>query len=64
KETWSYQGFDEENNIHTRESRKLEQTESQRRKNIGKPYEGKPHVRFDEGKLKQKRDGKAIPKEI
>ncbi|EOP15180.1 hypothetical protein, partial [Bacillus cereus] len=60
----SYQGFDEENNIHTRESRKLEQTESQRRKNIGKPYEGKPHVRFDEGKLKQKRDGKAIPKEI
>ncbi|EOP03058.1 hypothetical protein II1_04675, partial [Bacillus cereus MC118] len=56
--------FDEENNIHTRESRKLEQTESQRRKNIGKPYEGKPHVRFDEGKLKQKRDGKAIPKEI
>ncbi|MEC4696888.1 hypothetical protein P4J02_18100, partial [Bacillus anthracis] len=30
---------------------------------IGKPYEGKPHVRFDEGKLKQKRDGKATPKE-
>ncbi|MDI6531891.1 group II intron maturase-specific domain-containing protein [Bacillus mycoides] len=28
KETWSYQGLDEENNIHTRESRKLEQTES------------------------------------
>ncbi|MEI4801722.1 hypothetical protein WAZ07_10345 [Bacillus sp. FJAT-51639] len=38
--------------------------ESQRKKNIGKPYEGKPHVRFDEGKLEQKRDGKAISKEI
>lgn len=24
------------------------------RKNVGKPYEGKPHVRFDEGKLKVK----------
>ena len=41
---------------------KVKLIESQRKKNIGKPYEGKPHVRIDEGKLEQKRDGKAISK--
>ncbi|WP_272942199.1 reverse transcriptase domain-containing protein [Bacillus methanolicus] len=28
---------------------------------IGKPYEGKPHVRFDEGKLKVKRESESCP---
>jgi hypothetical protein len=33
----------------------LERSESQRKKNIGKPDEGEPHVRFDEGELERVR---------
>lgn len=31
--------------------RKAQIRESTRKKNIGEPYEGEPHVRFDEGEL-------------
>lgn len=53
KETWPYEELNGENKIYTCENRKLGLTESQRKKNIRKPYEGEPHVRFDEGNLFQ-----------
>jgi hypothetical protein len=43
---------------------KLAKCEDHWKKNIGKPYEGKPHVRLDEGEAESKRDSTSCPFEI